>query len=225
VACHPAVFLFDEPLSNLDARLRLDARTFLKKLQRDLGVTTVFVTHDQAEALALADRIAVMRSGRIRQLGTPREVFGAPANTFVANFIGSTPMNLLPGTVAGTDLLVHGQRLAVPSGFVMGGPDAVFTVGIRPEYLDLTRSAPGAGVPGGHGGGALRGVVATVENLGTASLVTLEADGFTVAATVPEGEEPAVGTEAWVRPRPGRLLLYGEDGELLGTSPVPSAQG
>src|SRR5205814_3881790 len=114
VACHPAVFLFDEPLSNLDARLRLEARTFLKKLQRDLGVTTVFVTHDQAEALALADRIAVMDAGRIRQLGTPREVFGRPANTFVANFIGSTPMNLLPATVDGGDLVVHGQRLAAP---------------------------------------------------------------------------------------------------------------
>ena len=225
VACHPAVFLFDEPLSNLDARLRLEARTFLKKLQRDLGVTTVFVTHDQAEALALADRIAVMQSGRIRQLGTPREVFGRPANTFVANFIGSTPMNLLPGTISGQDLLVHGQRLAVLAGFVMGSQGLPVTVGIRPEYLDLAASGAGADVPPEHGDGALRGVVAIVENLGTASLVTLEADGFSVAATVPEGEEPAVGAQAWVWPRPGRLLLYGEDGELLGASPVPSARG
>ena len=96
MACHPQVFLLDEPLSNLDARLRLEARTFLKRLQRELGVTTVFVTHDQAEALALADRIAVMEGGRIRQVGTPTEVFRRPANTFVAGFIGSTPMNLVP---------------------------------------------------------------------------------------------------------------------------------
>ncbi len=223
VAYHPAVFLFDEPLSNLDARLRLEARTFLKKLQRDLGVTTMFVTHDQAEALALADRIAVMESGRIRQLGTPREVFGRPANTFVANFIGSTPMNLLPGTISGPDLLVHGQRLAVPPGSPVDSRPV--TVGIRPEYLDLSVSHSDADAPQEHGDGALRGVVAIVENLGTASLVTLEAEGFSVAATVPEGEEPAVGTEAWVRPRPGRLLLYGEGGELLGASPVPSAKG
>ncbi|MEN3359295.1 MAG: multiple sugar transport system ATP-binding protein, partial [Mycobacteriales bacterium] len=94
IVSHPALFLFDEPLSNLDARLRLEARTFLKRLQRDLGVTTVFVTHDQAEALALADRIAVMEAGRIRQLGTPKQVFHRPANLFVAGFIGSTPMNL-----------------------------------------------------------------------------------------------------------------------------------
>ncbi|GAA1688334.1 hypothetical protein GCM10009745_36570 [Kribbella yunnanensis] len=100
IASQGKVLLLDEPLSNLDARLRLEARTFLKKLQRDLGITTVFVTHDQAEALALADRIAVMESGKLRQLGTPREVFARPTNTFVANFIGSTPMNLLPGVVA-----------------------------------------------------------------------------------------------------------------------------
>ncbi|MFI5710875.1 ABC transporter ATP-binding protein [Kribbella sp. NPDC051620] len=99
IASEGKVLLLDEPLSNLDARLRLEARTFLKKLQRDLGITTVFVTHDQAEALALADRIAVMQSGKLRQLGTPREVFARPTNTFVANFIGSTPMNLLPGVV------------------------------------------------------------------------------------------------------------------------------
>jgi multiple sugar transport system ATP-binding protein len=96
VAASAEVLLLDEPLSNLDARLRLEARTFLKKLQRELELTTVFVTHDQAEALALADRIAVMDAGRIRQIGTPREVFQRPADTFVANFIGSTPMNLVP---------------------------------------------------------------------------------------------------------------------------------
>ncbi|HSV65213.1 MAG TPA: ABC transporter ATP-binding protein [Mycobacteriales bacterium] len=215
VACHPTVFLFDEPLSNLDARLRLEARTFLKKLQRDLGVTTVFVTHDQAEALALADRIAVMDAGRIRQLGTPREVFGRPANTFVASFIGSTPMNLLAGTVVGPQVEVHGQRVALPDAWraaVAGGQQV--TVGVRPEHLDLSPSA----VEGG-----LHGVVAIVENLGAASLVTLEADGFSVAATVPEGSEPRVGTAGWVRPRPGRLLLYDADGELLGTTAVPSA--
>ncbi|WP_432886325.1 ABC transporter ATP-binding protein [Kribbella sp. CA-245084] len=115
IASKGKVLLLDEPLSNLDARLRLEARTFLKKLQRDLGITTVFVTHDQAEALALADRIAVMDSGKLRQLGSPREVFARPTNTFVANFIGSTPMNLLPGKVAassGVDLASSGVATA-----------------------------------------------------------------------------------------------------------------
>nr|WP_218961915.1 ABC transporter ATP-binding protein [Actinomyces ruminis] len=91
IATRPEVLLLDEPLSNLDARLRLEARTFLKELQRELGITSVFVTHDQAEALALADRIAVMKDGKIQQVGTPREIFHAPANEFVASFIAPTP--------------------------------------------------------------------------------------------------------------------------------------
>ena len=99
MATRPDVFLFDEPLSNLDARLRLEARTFLKQLQRELATTAVFVTHDQSEALALADRMAVMEAGVIRQVGTPSELFHHPANLFVAGFIGSTPMNLIPGVV------------------------------------------------------------------------------------------------------------------------------
>lgn len=184
---HPRVFLFDEPLSNLDARLRLEARTFLKKLQRELGVTTVFVTHDQAEALAMADRIAVMWDGRIRQLGTAREVFRRPADTVVANFIGSTPMNLVPGELIGLDASV--------------------IWGARPEYLTLS-DTPVDGAP--------HGVVSTVEQLGATSLVTLESAGFTVGVTVPETAEPAVGADGWIVARPDRILLYdAESGKLL----------
>jgi multiple sugar transport system ATP-binding protein len=216
IAFHPQVFLFDEPLSNLDARLRLDARTFLKRLQRELGVTTVFVTHDQAEALALADRMAVMDSGRIRQLGTPREVFGRPANTFVANFIGSTPMNLLDAVVRGDAVVVGEDAVDVPAtarGQVADGEPVV--LGIRPEYLTLS-PAP---VPS-----SLRGTVAIVENLGTSSLVSLEVGRLTVAATVPEGTEPDVGSDGWLAPQPGRALLYrAGDGELIGPETAPTA--
>ncbi|GLZ31745.1 sugar ABC transporter ATP-binding protein [Lentzea sp. NBRC 105346] len=195
VAADADVLLLDEPLSNLDARLRLEARTFLKRLQRELALTTVFVTHDQAEALALADRIAVMDAGRIRQLGTPREVFQRPADMFVANFIGSTPMNLLPGTVVDGQVEFAGTRLPAS-----GVPGEV-TVGIRPEYL---RIAPD---------GVLSGRVSIVENLGVTSLVTLDC-GVPVGVVVPEHEEPAVGDELRVSPAPGRVLLYGEDGRL-----------
>ncbi len=213
VACHPKVFLFDEPLSNLDARLRLEARTFLKRLQRELGVTTIFVTHDQSEALALADRIAVMRSGRIRQLGTPREVFGRPATTFVANFIGSTPMNLLPAVVSasstGGSLEVGGQHLATPADAAphLAAGDEVI-VGVRPEYLTLS-TAPADN--------SLHGTVSIIENLGTASLVTVElSGGQLVGATVPEGEEPEIGARAWLAPVTGRVLVYrAGDGELV----------
>jgi multiple sugar transport system ATP-binding protein len=202
VAAEADVLLLDEPLSNLDARLRLEARTFLKRLQRELALTTVFVTHDQAEALALADRIAVMESGRVRQLGTPREVFQRPADTFVANFIGSTPMNLLDGTVRGDRVECLGARLPLPLDLVDGAP---VVVGVRPEYLAVADDG-------------IAGRVSTVENLGVTSLVTVEcANGALVGLTVPEHEEPSVGTTLHLGPAPGRLLFYGEDGLLLGT--------
>ncbi len=200
IVSRPALFLFDEPLSNLDARLRLEARTFLKRLQRDLGVTTVFVTHDQAEALALADRIAVMEAGRIRQLGTPKQVFHRPANLFVASFIGSTPMNLLPGTVAGESVRIPGGTVRIPAaarGLVTDGDEVVF--GVRPEYLTLS---------GEPVDGAIAGTVAIVEDLGTASLVSVEVGDVTVAVTVPEGAEPDIGADGWLTPVPGRALLY-----------------
>jgi multiple sugar transport system ATP-binding protein len=229
MAAQPTVFLLDEPLSNLDARLRLEARTFLKKLQHDLGVTTVFVTHDQAEALALADRIAVMADGKIMQIGTPREVFQRPANVFVAGFIGSTPMNLLAGrcggnardtTAAGAGrgvidggigaggvIDLGGVRLPVPeaaAGLVAPGDEVV--VGIRPEYL----------AEADHDQEGIEGSVSIVENLGTSSLVTLATAGPNVQVTVAEGQEPTLGGTMRVAPRPGRMLIYrAEDGELI----------
>ncbi|TMR08083.1 ABC transporter ATP-binding protein, partial [Nonomuraea turkmeniaca] len=159
IACHPAAFLFDEPLSNLDARLRLEARTFLKRLQRELAVTTVFVTHDQAEALALADRIAVMHQGRMIQIGTPADIFHRPGSTFVASFIGSTPMNLLPADVTATALHVAGATFPVPPGL---SPGDHVTYGVRPEYMDLSATGRPEAFPG---------TVSVLENLGTHTLV------------------------------------------------------
>ncbi|MGP3972130.1 ABC transporter ATP-binding protein [Streptomyces sp. 6N223] len=206
MACHPQVFLFDEPLSNLDARMRLEARTFLKRLQRELGVTTIFVTHDQAEALALADRIAVMERGRIRQLGTPTAVFRRPANTFVASFIGSTPMNLLDGTAHADGIDVGGTILPTPPGLAPhlteGEP---VTYAIRPEYV---RYAP-APAPG-----SLRGEISVVENLGATQLVTLTTAAGLVQLVVDEDTEALPGATAHAVPRTDRVLLY-RDGELL----------
>ncbi|SES45000.1 multiple sugar transport system ATP-binding protein [Pedococcus cremeus] len=214
IACHPQVFLFDEPLSNLDARLRLEARTFLKQLQKSLGVTTVFVTHDQAEALAMADRMAVMDGGRIRQVGTPREVFQRPANTFVANFIGATPMNLLDAQVVGGALDFGGFTLPVPG---EGGRASAWPVaegdkvvyGVRPEYVQCL-PAPAEG--------AARGEVTAVENLGVSVLVTAQAGEQSVRAVVPESDEPALGDTVHLAPSSERVLLYRADGdgELIG---------
>ena len=213
VASKPTVFLFDEPLSNLDARLRLEARTFLKRLQHELGVTTVFVTHDQAEALALADRIAIMKDGRIQQVGSPREVFSRPANTFVAGFVGSTPMNLHPAVVRGDRVEIGGARVPLPTsaaGAVTEGQEVVW--GARPEYLQWSNTAVD---------GSVEGDVTIIENLGASVLVTVEADGVPVQFVVDEDDEPAVGSRGWVVARPGRTLLFDAETEgLVGSDPA-----
>ncbi len=226
MACHPQVFLFDEPLSNLDARMRLEARTFLKRLQRELGVTTVFVTHDQAEALALADRIAVMEGGRIRQLGTPAEVFRRPANTFVASFIGSTPMNLLDGVVRAAGggepvrVEVGDAALPAPTGLdaaalaALDGEKVVY--GVRPEYLTYATEAPS-----GSPSGALSGAVRVVENLGSAQLVTLEGPAGFVQVVADEDVELPLGSVGYAVPRADRVLVY-RDGELVTRTSDPA---
>ncbi len=210
VASNPDVFLLDEPLSNLDARLRLEARTFLKRLQQELGVTTVFVTHDQAEALALADRIAIMKSGQLQQLGSPREVFQRPANTFVASFIGSTPMNLFEGTVDGSSVLIAGNPVPLPSsavGQVVQGQ--VVTWGARPEYLRLHTEAQAIALPG---------TVTVSENLGAAILISVEIGEHLLRVIVDEDIEPALGTPVWITSEPRRTLLFDEDGVRIAAS-------
>ncbi|HYC81746.1 MAG TPA: ABC transporter ATP-binding protein, partial [Solirubrobacterales bacterium] len=127
-------FLFDEPLSNLDAKLRGQMRTEISRLQRRLGITTVYVTHDQTEAMTLGDRVAVMRAGVLQQVGTPEELYDRPRNLFVAGFIGSPAMNFMPGEISGA-------RLKLPIGEVevsqlSGGGDGQVVVGLRPENIE-----------------------------------------------------------------------------------------
>lgn len=140
---HPQAFLFDEPLSNLDAKLRVQMRTEIKKLHQKVQTTVVYVTHDQVEAMTLADRIVVMKDGYIEQVGTPMDVFNNPMNTFVASFIGSPPMNLIPAKIGNGQInLSDGMSLPVPlrmQDCVVEGQEVVF--GLRAD--DLT--------PVGHG--------------------------------------------------------------------------
>jgi sn-glycerol 3-phosphate transport system ATP-binding protein len=133
----PAVFLFDEPLSNLDAKLRAQTRLEIQKLHAELGVTSLFVTHDQVEAMTLAERMIVMNAGRIEQIGTPEEVYGKPATVFVASFIGSPPMNLLEGKAEGGQFHVGGMALALPTPAPQSGP---LRLGLRPEHATLVAS-------------------------------------------------------------------------------------
>jgi len=179
----PKALLLDEPLSNLDAKLRLEARGFLKNFQRRLGITTVYVTHDQAEAMALADRIAVMDQGRLLQVGSPLDVYRRPADTFVAGFIGSPPMNLIP-----CELTFDGLRLA--GGTVLArGPAAGFRpgdrllAGVRPEHLRLETDAAG-------GQGLVDAEVYAVEPLGSESLVRVRAGETVLVARVFGDEVP-----------------------------------
>jgi len=166
----PSVFLFDEPLSNLDASLRHQMRVELKKLHRTLGATIVHVTHDQVEALTLADRILVLEAGVVQQAGTPRELFDTPANTFVAQFIGSPSMNLLPvvdGKVEGTDEVVPGV-------------EGTLTLGVRPTDLALADEG-------------LAATVDVVESLGAEALVHCTIGEHSLMAVVKEPVTLAVG--------------------------------
>lgn len=128
----PQVFLFDEPLSNLDAKLRSQTRIEIRKLHADLGVTSLFVTHDQVEAMTLAQRMMVMNAGRMEQFGTPEEVYARPATTFVASFIGSPPMNLLTGRTEGSSFLLDGLSLPLPAA---APRDGEIILGLRPEHV------------------------------------------------------------------------------------------
>jgi sn-glycerol 3-phosphate transport system ATP-binding protein len=137
---NPQVFLFDEPLSNLDAKLRAQTRLEIQKLHTELGVTSLFVTHDQVEAMTLAQRMIVMNGGHMEQIGTPEEVYQRPATTFVAGFIGSPPMNLLKGEAKGASFTVGGVTLQLPA---PAPRDGELIMGLRPEHLDHWNAASG----------------------------------------------------------------------------------
>jgi multiple sugar transport system ATP-binding protein len=204
----PAIFLLDEPLSNLDAAFRAFMRTELKHLQHQFQQTMVYVTHDQIEAMSLADRIAVMNLGVLQQYGTPAEVYNQPANTFVANFMGSPSMNLQPCTVVergGARLLDFGTAgaLDLTGDAALAGrlraaraPNLVF--GARPEDMELAAE----GAPG------LRGLVTFVEPIGPRTVVHLEVGGRTVKVAKEKRFPIAIGTRVAVVPPPGRCHLF-----------------
>ena len=199
----PRVFLMDEPLSNLDAKLRVATRAEIAALQRNLGVTTLYVTHDQVEAMTMGDRVAVMKDGVLQQCDTPQTLYDEPANVFVAGFIGSPSMNLLEGTIEdggvrlGTTTVLAAGGLPVPAG-------AAVTVGLRPESLAI---APA--------GGGIPARVSMVEELGSEAFVHAKlADG--VSPAVP-GEDTIVARfEPRTAPAPGELIhLRAKDGAMM----------
>ena len=139
----PQVFLFDEPLSNLDAKLRVSMRTEIKELHQRLKTTSIYVTHDQIEAMTMADKIVVMRDGVVEQIGSPLDLYDHPANQFVAGFIGSPSMNFLPGVVRGGQVVLsHGNQLPMPV-HAKGAEGHSVIYGIRPEHLDIGSDSQG----------------------------------------------------------------------------------
>jgi len=225
---HPAAFLMDEPLSNLDARLRGQMRVEIARLQRAAGVTTVYVTHDQVEAMTMGDRVAVMRDGVLQQLGTPRELYDRPANLFVATFLGSPPLNLLPGVARRSgeawSVELPGASIALPSEKAALGDylDKRVIVGVRPESASLTAASKLA----------LPGIVAFQEDLGANMLTTIElapSDGkpsthlplveyigeadippvsHKLRISVQRGERRRIDEPVWVSVDPDRLLFF-----------------
>jgi multiple sugar transport system ATP-binding protein len=205
----PKIFLFDEPLSNLDAALRVQMRIELAELHRKLNATMIYVTHDQIEAMTMADRIVVLRAGVIEQVGTPLELYDSPANTFVAGFIGSPKMNLIEARVtdvspAGTTLFFSGgASLAVPSQPALTAGRRV-TVGLRPEALGVSDK------------GTMTGVVDVVEHLGSETLAYVNlGTGMLVTAKLDKASPVAVGDQLHLGVTNGEPLLFDEDGKAL----------
>ncbi len=197
----PRLFLMDEPLSNLDAKLRTVMRAELKHLQKELGTTTIFVTHDQVEAMTLADRIVILNDARIQQTGTPAEIYARPANVFVAGFVGSPPMNLLDGSFAGGVFTHAAGRIALA-----GHADGPATLGVRPEDLSLH----------GAGTGRLEGTVYSSELLGDCTLLSLRLGGSLIVAKVGPAQGQPMGASVALRFDPAVLHVFDADGRRRG---------
>ena len=202
----PEVFLFDEPLSNLDAELRVSMRIEIARLHRELGNTMIYVTHDQTEAMTLADRIVVLRAGRVEQVGTPAEVYHDPANAFVAGFIGSPRMNLLAGRATSEGGVALGGLVLAPRISAWPPAGTPVTVGVRPEHL--REAAPGEA--------GLGVSVGFTEFLGGTSYVYGEIDGGQpIVAERRRGEVPRPGDRITLALDPADLRLFDADGRRI----------
>ena len=207
----PEVFLFDEPLSNLDAKLRVPMRLEIRRLHNRLGVTSVYVTHDQIEAMTLADLLVVMNKGHIEQIGTPDEVYHRPASRFVADFIGAPPMNILPARVTACGVL------AIPGDAMLGFDDSrhpagvgdQVEVGIRAEDIEVVERMSADTI-------ALK--VELVEELGAGRLVNAFLGDHPVVVSVPASIRPALGSTLLVRLASEHLHLFAADGSRLDTN-------
>ena len=219
MARQPAVFLMDEPLSNLDAKLRNSTRTRIVELQRDLGTTTIYVTHDQVEAMTMGHRIAVLNQGRLQQLGTPMELYRWPSNLFVAQFIGTPPMTLLPIRVGASSTLLLGDRRLPVEGPLAAALAAregdTLTAGLRAEHWRI----------GPATNRNLEADVSHCEVLGNEQLITcrLQAGGHLVQVRSATDQTITVGETLHLDPDPSGWRFFEADGEAI-NRPEPNAE-
>jgi multiple sugar transport system ATP-binding protein len=196
LAMEPAVLLMDEPLSNLDALLRLQMRAELKALLKNVGSTTIYVTHDQVEALSMGDRTAVMNHGRLLQVDTPMIVYDHPTEVFVARFIGNPPMNVLRGIARDGSVELEGHQLPLkPNG---SAPGSEVQVGVRAEYIQVARDQQPGGIPA---------EIRVVEPLGSHLLLTLQLGGQQLKATSRTDFPVQAGDSVWLTVEPAALRL------------------
>ncbi|HAL67868.1 ABC transporter ATP-binding protein [Pseudomonas sp. DE0010] len=216
LARRPKIYLFDEPLSNLDAKLRVEMRTEMKLMHQRLKTTTVYVTHDQIEAMTLGDKVAVMKDGIIQQFGTPQQIYNDPANQFVASFIGSPPMNFVPARLVAQGGQLHavldsGQaRCELPlPGADLGLEGREIVLGIRPEQIAL-------GAEGGNGGPSIRAQVQVTEPTGPDMLVFVTLNQTKVCCRLAPDVACQVGDTLALQLDPARVLLFdAQSGERL----------
>jgi multiple sugar transport system ATP-binding protein len=204
----PSVFLMDEPLSNLDAKLRTTMRGEIKRLQRRLGATTLYVTHDQTEAMTMADLVAVLRNGRLQQLAPPDELYERPANAFVATFVGSPPMNVIPGVVDPESAGFRVEGATIPLGERYGAcaESASVSIGARPEDIGLVA----IGAPG-----AVPAEVYVVEPMGNEVLVDVLVGETRVTARAEKGFRAELGEPIGLAIDPDRACFFSEDGTTV----------
>jgi multiple sugar transport system ATP-binding protein len=199
----PRAYLMDEPLSNLDARLRVQMRGELKRLQRQLGTTTIYVTHDQAEAMTLASRVAVMRKGRLQQFDTPLNIYNHPANRFVAEFVGSPSMNFVDGRIDGETFVSDSLQLHLDSCAVSG----LVTIGVRPEHIQVLTEPQD---------GAIAASVYVTELMGNETFVFLSVGSHRLIARAPGEFRADVESKVWLRVAAEKLHFFDSaSGEAL----------
>ncbi len=198
---HPKVFLFDEPLSNLDAQLRIAMRTEIRALHQRLGATSIYVTHDQVEAMTMADRMVVMNAGRIEQIGAPLDVYDSPQTLYVARFIGAPSINVVEGvveaTAAATGVRTKGGALTPVSG--RGDPGRRVSAAFRPEHVEI------------GDGGAIAGRVDVIENLGHETYLFIDTTDGRVCAIVDRARHPRIGEPVQLSVHPEHLYLFDAD--------------